>query len=92
METGVDRTAVAEEERRADVLRRAVDVASAVIRQGRLSRREGEALVEEVRRRAIALFPGKESVFDLVLAPRFARLLDEFAPAEAARVLRFPRR
>jgi hypothetical protein len=92
MGTGVDPAAVAEEERRADVLRRAVDVAAAVIRQGRLSRAEAEVLVAEVRRRALELFPGKESVFDLVLAPRFARLLDEFTPARAARVLPFPRR
>jgi hypothetical protein len=73
-----DPAAVAEEQARADRLRRTVDVACAVLRQGRLSRAEAEALVADTRRRALALFPGKEDVFDLVLAPRFRRILDEF--------------
>jgi hypothetical protein len=73
-----DPAAVAEEQARADRLRRMVDVACAVLRQGRLPRAEGEALVADTRRRALALFPGKEDVFDLVLAPRFRRILDEF--------------
>jgi hypothetical protein len=68
----------AEEQRRADQLRRTVDVACAVLRQGRFSRVEGEALVAGTRRRALELFPGREGVFDLVLAPRFRRILDEF--------------
>jgi hypothetical protein len=74
----IDPAAVAEELARADRLRRTVDVACAVLRQGRLSRAEAEALVADTRRRALALFPGKEDVFDLVLAPRFRRILDEF--------------
>jgi hypothetical protein len=73
-----DPAAVAEEQARADRLRRTVDVACAVLRQGRLSRAEGEALVAATRRRALELFPGKDDVFDLVLAPRFARILEEF--------------
>lgn len=80
---------VAEEQRRADRLRRTVDVACAVLRQGRLTRAEAEALVSETRRRALELFPGKEDVFDLVLAPRFRRILDEFCPPTSARVLPF---
>ena len=76
----MDPAAVAEEQARADRLRRTVDVACAVLRQGRLSRAEAEALVADTRRRALALFPEKEDVFDLVLAPRFRRILDEFCP------------
>jgi hypothetical protein len=72
--------AVAEEQRRADRLRRTVDVACAWLRQARPSRAEGEALVAFVRERALELFPGREDVFRLVLAPRFARILDEFCP------------
>jgi hypothetical protein len=75
-----DATDVAEEQRRADRLRRAVDVACAVLRQGRLPRAEGEAIVALVREQALALFPGRGDVFDLVLAPRFRRILDEFCP------------
>jgi hypothetical protein len=73
-----DPAAVAEEQARADRLRRTVDVACAVLRQGRLSRPDAEALVADTRREALALFPDKEDVFDLVLAPRFRRILDEF--------------
>jgi hypothetical protein len=73
-----DPAAVAEEQARADRLRRTVDVACAVLRQGRFSRAEAEALVADTRRRALALFPGKEEVFDLVLAPRFRRIVEEF--------------
>ena len=74
----MDPAAVAEEQARADRLRRTVDVACAVLRQGRLSRAEAEALVADTRRRALALFPEKEDVFDLVLAPRFRRIIEEF--------------
>jgi hypothetical protein len=82
----VDPAALAEEQARADRLRRTVDVACAVLRQGRLPRAEAEALVADTRRRALALFPGKEDVFDLVLAPRFRRIVEEFTrgtPASA---------
>jgi hypothetical protein len=102
-----DPAAIAEEQARADRLRRAVDVACAVLRQGGLSRAEAEALVADTRRFALGLFPGKEDVFDLVLAPRFRRIVEEFcltrgAPASArpegsdqsrqGKVLRFRRR
>jgi len=83
---------VAEENRRARQLRLIVDLASNVIVQGGLHRGEAEALVAATRRRALELFPGKEDTFDLILAPRFARLVREFAiPNPAANVLPFPR-
>jgi hypothetical protein len=44
-----DTAAVAEEQRRADRLRRVVDVACAVLRQGGLARAEGEAVAALVR-------------------------------------------
>ena len=83
---------VAEENRRARQLRLIVDLASNVIVQGGLHRGEAEALVAATRRRALELFPGKEDTFDLILAPRFARLVREFAvPNPSANVLPFPR-
>ena len=85
-----DPAAIAEEQARADRLRRTVDVACAVLRQARLPRPEGEALVADTRRRALELFPGKEDVFDLVLAPRFRRILDEFCCSRATSIC--PRR
>ena len=63
-----DPDAVAEEQRRADRLRRTVDVTCALLRQGRLARAD---------------------VFDLVLAPRFRRILDECCPRPGGRVLPF---
>lgn len=78
---------VAEEARRARQLRMVVDLASSVIAQGGLGREEAEALVAATRRRALELFPGKEDTFDLILAPRFARLIREFVvPALPASV------
>jgi len=91
MEDAGDPGAVAEEQRRADRMRRAVDVACALLRQGRLTRAEGEVVVALAREQALGLFPGKGDVFDLVLAPRFARILDEFCASPRDRVLAFRR-
>jgi len=89
MSPGPDPADVAEEQRRADRLRRTVDVACALLRQSRFTRAEAEAVVAQARAQALALFPGKDDVFDLVLAPRFRRILDErWAPARG-RVLPF---
>jgi hypothetical protein len=88
----IDPVALAEEERRADALRRTVDVACALLRQARLPRDEAEEIVAFTKKRVLELFPGKEDVFDLVLAPRFARILDEFCAPARPRVLPFPRR
>jgi len=42
---------------------------------------DAEAMVEAVRHTAVRLFPGKESVFDLIYLPRFRRLLADRYPA-----------
>jgi hypothetical protein len=77
-----------------------VDLTSAVLVQGQLSRGEAEELVAATRRRALQLFPEKEATFELILAPRFARLMAEFVgppaptpdpPPPPARVLPFRR-
>ena len=71
-------------------LRVSVDLTCAVLRQGHVSREEADALVVAVKRRAEALFPGKGHVFDLVLAPRLQRIIDEVLPVPPpARVLPF---
>jgi hypothetical protein len=75
---------LAEEDRRARQLRLIVDLTSGVIMQGGIDRQEAEALVAATRRRALELFPGKEDTFDLILAPRFARLVREFAANQPA--------
>jgi hypothetical protein len=85
--------AIAEERRRVRELRATVDLVCNVIAQSRLSRHEAEDLVGAVRRRALELFPNKGDTFDLILAPRFARLVEEFTTPERppARVLAFRR-
>ena len=76
-----DPEALADEQRRADAMRRSVDVACALLRQARLPRAEAESVVAFTRSRVLELFPGKEELFELVLRPRFARILDEFCAA-----------
>ncbi len=72
--------AIAEEQRRLDRLRRLTDLTCALLRQARMPRHEALALVAATRREALALFPDKAAVFDLVLAPRFQRIVDERWP------------
>ena len=84
--------AVAEEGRRLRYLRAIVDLTTNVLVPGRLSRREAERLVAATRRRALELFPDKEGTYDLILAPRFARLIREFTVrGSGATVLAFRR-
>jgi hypothetical protein len=71
-----------------------VDITSTVLMQGRLSRDEAEDIVATARRCALDLFPDKEETFELILAPRFERLMNEFVgPRVPKRILPFrPRR
>jgi hypothetical protein len=70
-----------------------VDVTCNLIAQGGMSYQEAERLVARTRRRALELFPDKADTFDLILAPRFARLMKEFVPLppRKGRLLKFPR-
>jgi hypothetical protein len=81
----------AEERRRLRLLRTVVDLTTNVLAQGRMSRPEAEALVAAARRRALELFPDKAGTYDLILAPRFARLLEEFALPPTGNVVPFRR-
>jgi hypothetical protein len=67
-----------DEDRRARYVRLIVDFTSSVIMQSALPRSEAEALVGAARTRVLELFPGKEQTFELLYAPRFRRLIDEF--------------
>jgi hypothetical protein len=80
-----DPEAIAEEQRRLDRLRRIADTTCALLWQAGLSREQGEALVRAARERALELFPEKGDVFDLVLAPRFRRILEEVDAARGGR-------
>ncbi len=72
--------AIAEEQRRLDRLRLVVDVTCGLLRQARIDVSEAHALAALARAEALALFPDKGDVFDLVIAPRLGRILDERWP------------
>jgi hypothetical protein len=83
---------IEEETRRLRELRMVVDLTCNVLMQGGLPRGEAEELVAAARRRALELFPDKEATYELILAPRFARLLREFARQEKRDSAPFPPR
>ncbi len=63
-------------------LRVLVDLTTYRLRYASLSRQEALALIERTREHILALFPDKDAVFDLVLHPRFLRILNERALVE----------
>lgn len=69
-----------DEERRIRRLRRAVDLALAALRTASISRAEAEEIAAHTRQVALRLFPDKAEVFDLVIAPRLERAIDERFP------------
>lgn len=66
-----------EEEKKIRRLRFLVDLAEAVLIQSDLSLQEALNLMEDTKKAALALFPDKESVYDLVYTPRFRRIIHE---------------
>ena len=58
-------------------LRLLVDLASSILRQNEMPLVEAIKLVRAVRMQALSLFPGKERTYDMLYAPRFARILRE---------------
>lgn len=58
-------------------LRVIVDLATSLLRQSDMPLTEAVRLVRAVRAQALVLFPGKERTYDLIYAPRFARILRE---------------
>jgi len=73
---------ILEEQVRMNRLRATVDVAAYYLRCASLSREEALDVIEHTRRQVLKLCPGKEDVFDLVLRPRFMRILTERALVE----------
>ncbi len=59
-------------------LRILVDLTTALIAQDdSLTLEQGWEHVQALKAAAVAMFPGKEEVFDLIYLPRFSRLLAE---------------
>lgn len=73
----MDRDGLADEEKRIRRLRWIVDLNLAVLMQADLTLREAFGLLRGAKRAAVALFPDKGDVFDLIYAPRFKRIIRE---------------
>jgi len=66
-----------EENRKIRYLRLLVDLSTLSIQQDDLFIEEALDRVEDVKRAACSLFPGKEEVFELIYRPRFKRIIEE---------------
>jgi hypothetical protein len=76
------REQVREEQVRMIRLRLRADLTAYRLGHTPLTRGEAIALIERTRAEILELFPEKGEVFDLVLRPRFLRILNERALAE----------
>jgi hypothetical protein len=77
VQTGIEEREVKEENRKLRYLRFLVDFSILSIQQDELLFEEAQELVEDVKRTACSLFPGKEEVFELIYRPRFNRVIEE---------------
>jgi len=68
---------IKKENRKLRYLRFLVDFSVLSIQQDDLLPEEAQGLVEDVKRAACSLFPGKEETFELIYRPRFNRVIEE---------------
>jgi hypothetical protein len=73
----ISRSEIREEQIRMLRLRLRADLTAYRLSQGSLTRDQAFELIERTREEILKLFPGKKEVFDLVLRPRFLRILNE---------------
>ncbi len=67
-----------EEEKRMRRLRFVIDLTQAVLmQQSDLTLREAVSIMRDAKKAALALFPDKEEVYELVYAPRLRRIISE---------------
>jgi hypothetical protein len=76
-----------DERRRARRLRVLVDCTMDLLMHEPMTRVQAEALVETTRAAVLDLFPGSESTYNLLLAPRFARVIGERCGRSSGRPL-----
>jgi hypothetical protein len=74
---GIEEREIQEENRKLRYLRFLVDFSILSLQQDELLLEEALGLVEDVKRAACGLFPGKEGVFELIYRPRFNRVIEE---------------
>lgn len=73
----MDDKEIKEENRKLRYLRYLVDFSILSILQGNLSPEEALRVMEDAKRAACGLFPGKGATFDLIYGPRFRRAIRE---------------
>ena len=73
----VDKEALLDEERKLRRLRRAMDLAAALLWKADLTLEEAQDVVSHAKQTALKLFPDKEETFDLIYGSRFRRILTE---------------
>ena len=73
----MDKDERVEEEKRLRRLRLFVDLNQAVLMQANLTLREAFEIMWSTKDAALALFPDKGDVFDLIYAPRLKRIIRE---------------
>jgi hypothetical protein len=81
----INQQEIREENRKLRYLRFLVDFSILSIQQDDMLLEEAQELVENVKRAACGLFPGKEETFELIYRPRFLRAIRErfgFNPSE----------
>jgi hypothetical protein len=86
---------LADEARRAQKVRQLVDLATSLIMQSGMSRKDAETLVTTVRERILHLFPDAEETYEIIYSQRFRRLIEEFAKPDSPPgrvVIEFPSR
>jgi len=74
---GIEEREIREENRKIRYLRFLVDFSILSIQQDDLYFEEALERVEDVKRAACSLFPGKEETFELIYRPRFHRVIQE---------------
>lgn len=76
---------VVDEQLRMGRLRRVVDLTAYWLEKGSFSHEEALSIIEHARGEILKLCPGKEDVFELLIRPRFLRILSERALVEWGR-------
>jgi len=77
MKAEIEEKEIREENRKIRYLRFLVDFSILSIQQDDLFLQEAQEIVENVKRAACGLFPGKEETFELIYRPRFHRVIQE---------------
>ena len=77
MKMDINQEEVREENRKLRYLRFLVDFSILSIQQDDLLPGQAQELLEDAKKAACGLFPGKEETFELVYRPRFNRVIEE---------------